>query len=59
MLALVPFAFPLLAEANTLGLFVDDVLLNGFSASTHDSLLAEVVLAVLGEKMLTSNFSDG
>lgn len=59
MLALVSFAFPLLAEAYALGLLVDDVLLDGFSASTHDSLLAKIVLAVLGEEMLTGNFSDG
>ena len=59
MLALVPFAFPLLAEANALGLLVNDVLLDGFSASAHDSLLAEIVLSVFGEEMLTGNFSDG
>ena len=59
MLALSLLAFSLLAETDTLGFFIYDVLMNCFFATTHNSLLVEVILSVFGEKMLTSNFSDG
>ena len=59
MLALSLLAFSLLAKTDTLGFFIYDVLMNCFFATTHNSLLVEVILSVFGEKMLTSNFSDG
>ena len=51
-------ASPLLTEANTLGFFVNDKLVNGLFPATNYSLFVEVILTIFGEKMLTGNFSD-
>ena len=49
----------LLAEADAFGRVIDHILLDGLLAAVSHALLAEVVLRILGEKVLPSNLLDG
>jgi hypothetical protein len=59
MLALRLTTKALLAKADALGAVVDEVLLDSFFATCCNTSIAEVVLTIFREEVLTRDFFDG
>ena len=59
VLALSLSTSPLLAEAYTLCLFINDIFMYRLLATTVYSFPAEIILTIFGKEVLTGNFPDG